>query len=71
VRIDHVRALEIALRDAQAVYRDLESFRVTLELRDDVWHVDFEPANPNVQGGGPHYAIARASGDILDKRYEQ
>ncbi|HEY1380635.1 MAG TPA: hypothetical protein VGF55_27790 [Gemmataceae bacterium] len=63
--------LRIAHRDALAVYRDLSDYRITLELRPDGWHVDYDLAQPLVAGGGPHYVIDPATGQIVSKRYEQ
>jgi hypothetical protein len=63
--------LRIAHRDAAAVYRDLADFRITLELRPDGWHVDYDLTAPTVAGGGPHYVIDPETGQIVSKRYEQ
>ena len=65
------RALTIAQADASRVYRDLSPYRIQLVLEDDGWHVDYEPKNPGLKGGGPHYIIDSVSGQILSKRYEQ
>jgi hypothetical protein len=64
-------ALRIAREDAQRVYGDLSPYRISLLLCDDGWHVDYEPAQRGVKGGGPHYVIDAASGEICSKRYEQ
>lgn len=64
-------ALQIARLDAEKAYRDLSNLRVTLALREDGWHVDFELISKTAHGGGPHYLIDSASGAILWKRYDQ
>ena len=63
--------LRIAHRDAQAVYRDLSGFKITLMLCPDGWHVDYDLTAPLSAGGGPHYVIHPDTGDILARRYEQ
>jgi hypothetical protein len=63
--------LNIAERDASIAYRDLSGFRVTLELRSDGWHVDYDLTDPLIAGGGPHYVIDPLNGQITAKRYEQ
>jgi hypothetical protein len=63
--------LRIADQDAQAVYRDLSEFKITLTRCPDGWHVDYDLTDPVAAGGGPHYVIDPATGDILARRYEQ
>jgi hypothetical protein len=63
--------LRIAHQDAIKAYRDLSSYRVTVVLGEDGWHVDYELTKALVAGGGPHYVIDAKSGAILHKRYEQ
>jgi hypothetical protein len=63
--------LRIAHEDGLAAYRDLSGYRVSIELRPDGWHVDYELSNPNLNGGGPHYVIDPRAGTILSKYYEQ
>ncbi len=63
--------LRVAQTDAGQTYGDLLQFRVTLALADDGWHVDYELADPRLNGGGPHYVIDPASGRITSKRYDQ
>jgi hypothetical protein len=63
--------LRIARQDAEAAYRDLSGYRISLLLQPDGWHVDYDLLEPLVAGGGPHYIIDPASGTILSKRYEQ
>jgi hypothetical protein len=63
--------LRIAHRDAEAVYRDLSRYRISLVHEADGWHVDYELKNPLSAGGGPHYVIDAVSGVILNKVYEQ
>ena len=69
--ISAAQALGIAEVDALRAYRDLSRLRVLLRLGADGWHVDYELADPTLQGGGPHYVIDAVSGAILRKRYEQ
>ncbi len=63
--------LRIAHQDAQAVYRDLTAFKITLMPCPDGWHVDYDLTDPLSAGGGPHYVIHPDTGDILARRYEQ
>jgi hypothetical protein len=63
--------LRIAHKDAIAAYKDLSPFRITLELRPDGWHVDYDLTQPLMSGGGPHYVIDPATGNIVSKVYEQ
>jgi hypothetical protein len=63
--------LRIADQDAQAVYRDLAGFKITLTPCPDGWHVDYDLTDPLTAGGGPHYVIDPHTGDILARRYEQ
>jgi hypothetical protein len=65
------RALQIAQADAERAYRDLSGYRITILLKDDGWHIDYELAKTGVAGGGPHYVIDAQTGAILSKRYEQ
>ena len=63
--------LRIAHEDAQAAYRDLSGFKITLFRSPDGWHVDYDLTDPLSAGGGPHYVIDPNTGDILTRRYEQ
>jgi hypothetical protein len=63
--------LRIAHEDAQAVYRDLSGYKITLTPRPDGWHVDYDLTDHLSAGGGPHYVIDPATGAILARRYEQ
>jgi hypothetical protein len=65
------RALNIAETDARMFYRDLSAYRISLELEDDGWHVDYSLRDRRLKGGGPHYVIDANSGVIASKRYEQ
>jgi hypothetical protein len=69
--IDREAALAIAADDARAVYGDLDPYDVKIAFADGTWRVDYELRDPGVQGGGPHYVISAASGEILDRLYEQ
>lgn len=63
--------LRIAQRDAEAAYRDLSGFKITLTPSPDGWHVDYDLTDPLSAGGGPHYVIDPYTGDIVSRRYEQ
>jgi hypothetical protein len=65
------QVLAIAQADASRVYRELSAYRIQLVLEEDGWHVDYEPRNPKLKGGGPHYVIEAQTGAIVSKRYEQ
>jgi len=64
-------ALRIARIDAERAYRDLTPYRIRVAQESDGWHVDYELKNPNLNGGGPHYVIDGATGEIRSKVYEQ
>ena len=70
-RISEQDALTIADDNARRVYRDLSIYRVVASLTDGDWHVDYELTDPNMVGGGPHYVISAATGEITSYRYEQ
>jgi hypothetical protein len=70
-RVSSHEALKIAHVDAEAAYRDLSGYRISLTLQPDGWHVDYDLTQPYMAGGGPHYVIDAATGAILTKRYEQ
>ena len=65
------QALRIARLDAERVYHDLSSYRASVSLEQDGWHVDYELKDSHLQGGGPHYVIDPGNGAILGKQYEQ
>ena len=65
------QALRIARTDAEAAYRDLSAYRISVALRPDGWEVDYELMDAGLHGGGPHYLIDARTGAILAKRYEQ
>jgi hypothetical protein len=71
VLINKETALLIAQMDAQKAYSDLSIYKITAELKDMNWHVDYNLSNPQMLGGGPHYIICGKSGNILMRRYEQ
>jgi len=65
-------ALSIARLDGEAAYRhSLDDYRIEITLGPDGWHVDYEFNRPGWHGGGPHYVIDPATGQITAKRYEQ
>ena len=63
--------LRIARLDAERAYRDLTPYRISIVLEADGWHVDFEPKDTHLNGGGPHYIVDPRTGTILRKKYEQ
>jgi hypothetical protein len=63
--------LRIAREDAERVYKDLSRFRISLELEQDGWHIEYRLTKPLVAGGGPHYVIDPMSGVIVSKKYYQ
>lgn len=65
------QALGIAQADARVVYDDLSHYRIRLALELDGWHIEYDPKDPGVKGGGPHYIIDSRSGAIVSRRYEQ
>jgi hypothetical protein len=65
------QALQVAREDGERAYGSLEAYKVEARLVDGRWFVDYELADPALQGGGPHYEIDAESGEILSKRYEQ
>jgi len=65
------QALAVAQADAAKAYRDLSGYRIQLVLEADGWHVDYEPKDLRLKGGGPHYVIDAVRGVIVSKRYEQ
>jgi len=64
-------ALHIARLDAESAYGDLDGFVITVVLRPDGWHIDYELQESTREGGGPHYVIDPQNGNIVGKRYEQ
>lgn len=69
--VDRDEALRIAREDAERVYGELDAYEVTIELLDGNWKIDYELRDREAQGGGPHYLISAASGELVDRRYEQ
>ena len=69
--IDAVGALRAAQADASANYSDLTPYEIRLFLEGGDWQVDYVLRDPHAQGGGPHYVISGATGEILSRRYEQ
>jgi len=65
------QALTIAQADALKVYGDLGPYRIQLSLEVDGWHVDYEPKDPRLKGGGPHYLIDPYTGIIRSRKYQQ
>jgi hypothetical protein len=65
------QAPSVTQADALQAYRDLTPYSVRLSLEPDGWHVDYEPKDRHLKGGGPHYVIDSMSGGIVSKRYEQ
>ena len=69
--IDKERAVAIAKENAGKFYSDLSVYDVLVQLRDNNWHVDYILKDKNLDGGGPHYIISAATGEITDMRFEQ
>ena len=65
------QALAVAQADAVKAYRDHSPYRIEVALKPDAWRVDYQLKDPGWKGGGPHYVIDAATGEILSKRYEQ
>jgi hypothetical protein len=70
-RLSSVDVLRIANDDAVHVYGDVSDLAISIRLQPDGWHVDYRPANPEEQGGGPHYLIDPTDGTIKSKKYDQ
>jgi hypothetical protein len=66
-------ALRISHEDATRVYRgELRTrFKITICFEQDGWHIDYDPKDPNANGGGPHYIVDASTGQIVFKRYDQ
>jgi hypothetical protein len=60
-------ALRIARLDAELAYGDVSGYRVTVLLRNGEWCVDYDLPDPFEKGGGAHYKIDSASGQIVSK----
>jgi hypothetical protein len=63
--------VKVARLEAARVYGALTSYRISLALEAAGWHVDYEPKNPRLNGGGAHYVVEPVNGTIVSKRYEQ
>jgi hypothetical protein len=63
-----VDELRIANDDAMCMYGDLSDLEISIRLQPAGWHVKYRPANPEEQGGSPHYVI---DGNIKSKKYYQ
>ena len=64
-------ALAIARKNASLSYRDLSVYEIEIKLESGKWYVDYEFRDKNVDGGGPHYVISQATGEIITFRFEQ
>ncbi len=64
-------ALRVARADAEGVYRGLNQYRIEIALEDDGWHVNYGLKDSALNGGGPHYVIDAATGEIVFKKYYQ
>ena len=69
--IDKEKALKIAQENAGKFYRDLSVYDVLIKLENNNWHVDYVLKDKHLDGGGPHYVISAATGEILEMRFEQ
>jgi hypothetical protein len=70
-RLTSDQVLRIANEDAERMYGDLTDLKVSVRLHSDGWHVEYEPDDPRLQGGGPHYVINPYDGSITSKTYFQ
>jgi hypothetical protein len=69
--IEREKALEIAEQDASLVYSDLSIYDVSVSIDNNNWKIDYNLKDKTLRGGGPHYVISGATGEILQKQYEQ
>jgi len=70
--VSRQQAIAIAEADAVPVYgEDLIHLTLEVTLADDGWHVKYELRKPRWAGGGPHYIIDAATGEIIAKKYYQ
>jgi hypothetical protein len=69
--ISEETAREIAAAEAGQAYHDLSGYAVTARLADGRWYVDYDLTDETLLGGGPHFVIDAASGEITARRYEQ
>ena len=49
----------------------LNALTLEVALHDDGWHVEYRQRKPRHTGGGPHYVIDAATGEIVSKKYYQ
>ena len=68
--INKQKALEIASKDASGAYRNIGSFKPSIDFKDGQWIVSFASVNSQETGGCPQYVISK-TGEIVSKRYEQ
>ena len=68
--INKQKALEIATKDASGAYRNVGSFKPSIDFKDGQWIVSFSSVNSQETGGCPQYVISN-TGEIISKRYEQ
>ena len=64
-------ALRVARADAERAYRDLSRHRIEIDLEPDGWHITYKLKDATLNGGGPHYVIDAATGEIVSKKYYQ
>lgn len=69
--VSRLQAITIAEADGIQAYGSLEKFTLEVALQDDGWHVDYWLRKPRHAGGGPHYIIDAATGEIAFKKYTQ
>ena len=69
--ITEPEARAIAAEEAAVAYRDLSVYTVSATLDAGRWLIDYELADETLLGGGPHFAIDAATGEIVARRYEQ
>jgi hypothetical protein len=47
------------------------SFGIEVLVADGSWYIDYDRTDETPLGGGPHFVIDAASGEITARRYEQ
>ena len=67
------QAIAIAEADALPMYGPyLHTLTLAASLQEDGWHLEYSPKRDGFRtGGGPHYVIDAATGDIVSKKYYQ
>jgi hypothetical protein len=64
-------AIAIASKDAEGHMGDLTPYEIHVKEAKSLWQIDFELKKKGANGGPLHYRIAKATGKIVWKQYEQ